>query len=66
MRRFAHDFTIALITVCALSGLYVSRAKAEQAPSPPKFRLPADAVGPIRYRAELTIVPRPGHLHWDG
>jgi len=43
--------------VCALAGLYVSRAKAEQAPSPPQFRLPADSVGPVRYRAELTIVP---------
>jgi alanyl aminopeptidase len=29
----------------------------DQAPTPPKFRLPAHEVGPIRYRADLTIIP---------
>jgi alanyl aminopeptidase len=61
MRRFADKITAVLIAVCALLGLGVSYARAgqvpDQAPTPPKFRLPADEVGPIRYRVDLTIVP---------
>jgi len=30
---------------------------AQEAPAPPKLRLPADVASPERYRAELTVVP---------
>jgi alanyl aminopeptidase len=61
MRRFVHKSTVVLIAVCALASLYASIAKANQAldqpPIPPKFRLPAHEVGPVRYRLDLTVVP---------
>ena len=61
MRRFAHKTTAVLIAVCAFVCLDVSHARAGQAPdqgsTPPKFRLSADEVGPIRYRVDLTLVP---------
>jgi len=37
--------------------LLVSRAWAEESPTPRKLRLPADVVGPVRYRVELTTIP---------
>jgi alanyl aminopeptidase len=61
MRPFAHKTTVVLIAVCTLLSLDISYASAgqvpDQAPTPPRFRLPADEVGPIRYRVDLTIVP---------
>ena len=55
MRRFACLTTSVLIAVCASSSLSVSRARAGETPGdnppPPKFRLPADVVGPARYRS---------------
>jgi alanyl aminopeptidase len=61
MRRFVHKSTVVLIAVCALASLYAWNAKADQAldqpPIPPKFRLPAHEVGPVRYRLDLTVVP---------
>ncbi len=60
MRRFAYLTTSVLIAVCASASLSVSRAKAGETPGenpPPKFRLPADVVGPTRYRVDLTLVP---------
>ena len=61
MRRFAYLTTSVLIAVCASSSLSGSRARAGQAPGEnppqPKFRLPADVVGPTRYRVDLTLVP---------
>jgi len=61
MRRFVHKTAAVLIAVCALASLDVSHARAGQAPdqglTPPKFRLPADVVKPIRYRVDLTIIP---------
>jgi alanyl aminopeptidase len=49
------------MALCVLVSLYVFEARVGQAqnqtPIPPKFRLPADQVGPIRYRVDLTIVP---------
>ncbi len=59
MRRFAYLTTSVLIAVCASSSLSVSRARAGQTenPPPPKFRLPADVVGPTRYHVDLTLVP---------
>jgi len=61
MRRFVHKFTVVLIAVFTLASLYAWNAKADQAldqpPIPPKFRLPAHEVGPVRYRLDLTVVP---------
>jgi len=61
MRRFAHKTTVVLIAVCTLLSLDISYAKAgqvqDQALTPPRFRLPADEVRPIRYRVDLTIIP---------
>ena len=61
MRRFANKSTIVLIAVCTLASLYAWNAKADQAldqpPIPPKFRLAAHEVGPVRYRLDLTVVP---------
>jgi alanyl aminopeptidase len=61
MRRFAHKSTAVLIALCAVVSLYVFHGRVgqalDQAAVPPKFRLPAEVVGPIRYRADLTIIP---------
>ena len=61
MRRFVHKSTVVLFAVCALASLCAWNAKADQAldqsPIPPKFRLPAHEVGPVRYRLDLTVVP---------
>ena len=61
MRRFAYLTTSVLIAICASLILGVCRARAGQTPGenppPPKFRLPADVVGPTRYRVDLTLVP---------
>ena len=61
MRRFVHKSAVVLIAVCTLAILYAWNAKADQAleqpPIPPKFRLPAHEVGPVRYRLDLTVVP---------
>ena len=47
--------------MCALASLEVSDVRAGQAagqgPTPPKFRLPSDVVGPVRYRVDLTLIP---------
>lgn len=34
-----------------------SCAWADESPAPPKLRLPADVVRPVRYRVELTAIP---------
>jgi len=34
-----------------------SGAFADDSPAPPKLRLPADVVGPVRHRVELTVIP---------
>jgi alanyl aminopeptidase len=61
MRRFIRKSTVVLIAVCALASLHAWNARADQAldqpPIPPKFRLPANEVGPVRYRLDLTVVP---------
>jgi alanyl aminopeptidase len=61
MRRFALKNWTVLVSVCALVILDVSLASAGQTRepnlTPPKFRLPADVVGPTRYHVDLTLVP---------
>ena len=61
MRQFVHKSTVVLIALSAWASLCAWNAKADQAPDqspiPPKFRLPADEVGPVRYRLDLTLVP---------
>jgi alanyl aminopeptidase len=61
MRQPVHKSTVVLIAVCAWASLHAWNAKAGQAtgqaPTPPKFRLPADEVAPVRYRLDLTLVP---------
>jgi alanyl aminopeptidase len=61
MRYFLQKSTVVLIAVCAWASLYAWNARPDQAreqpPVPPKFRLPADEVGPVRYRLDLTLVP---------
>jgi alanyl aminopeptidase len=61
MRRLAYRTTSVLIALCALFSLGVICARAGQTPAdnpvPPKFRLPADVVGPTRYRVDLTLIP---------
>lgn len=49
MRRFAHNFTAVLITVCALAGLYVSRVEADR----PQVH-PSSACLPIRWGLSVT------------
>jgi len=61
MRLFAHKIMAVLIVMCALASPEVSDVRAGQAagqgPIPPRFRLPSDVVGPVRYRVDLTLVP---------
>jgi alanyl aminopeptidase len=61
MRRFVSKSIVVLIAVCAWTSLCAWNAKADQAldqaPTPPKFRLPADEVWPIRYRVDLPLIP---------
>jgi len=61
MQKSAYKTAAVLIAVFALVCLDFTCAKAGQTPgqgpTPPKFRLPADEAGPIRYRVDLTIIP---------
>jgi alanyl aminopeptidase len=61
MRRLVHKSAQVLFAVCVLASLCAWSANPDQAPDqapiPPQFRLPAHEVGPVRYRADLTIVP---------
>jgi len=50
-----------IITVLIMAGAWgtvrLPDVWADDAPAPPKLRLPADVVGPVRYRVELTAIP---------
>ena len=56
MQRFSGSFTAALIVASSVAMLGVARTWADDSP-PPKLRLPADVVAPVRYRIELTVIP---------
>jgi len=61
MRLLAHKTVAVVAAMCALATIEISRARAGQTtgetPTPPKFRLPADEAGPVRYRVDLSLVP---------
>ena len=48
-------FVFALLSVFA--EVPAARAQTTEGPVPPKFRLPGDIVGPLRYAVDLTVVP---------
>ena len=57
MQRLCRIIIAGLIVASAGGTLPVSCAWADESPAPPKLRLPADVVGPVRYRVDLTAIP---------
>ncbi len=57
MQPFSGTFTAALIVASSVAMLGVAHTWADDSPPPPKLRLPADVVAPVRYRVELTVIP---------
>jgi len=57
MQRLGRVIAAALILASALGAFDLSSARAIESPAPPKLRLPADVVRPVRYRLELTAIP---------
>ena len=57
MQRLWRVMTAALIVTSAWAIFHANVARANDAPAPPKLRLPADVVVPLRYRVELTAIP---------
>ncbi|HXJ91987.1 MAG TPA: M1 family metallopeptidase [Terriglobia bacterium] len=49
--------TAMLVVASTCGTFHLSHARADESPAPPKLRLPADVVGPVRYRVELTAIP---------
>ena len=57
MQRLWRVITSVFIVTSVGPTLHVSSGWANDSPAPPKLRLPADVVGPVRYRVELTAIP---------
>jgi len=57
MQRLCRIIIAGLIVASAWGTLPASCGWADESPAPPKLRLPADVVGPVRYRVELTAIP---------
>jgi cytosol alanyl aminopeptidase len=57
MQRVWRFMMAGLIVTSAWGALRLLRAWGDDSPAPPKLRLPADVVGPVRYRVELTTIP---------
>lgn len=57
MQPFSRSLAAALILASAVAMLGAVRGGADDSPSPPKLRLPADIAAPLRYRTELTVIP---------
>lgn len=57
MQRLCRIIIAGLIMAGAWGTLPGSCAWADESPAPPKLRLPADVVRPVRYRVELTAIP---------
>ena len=57
MRRLWRVITAALIVASAWGTVRLPDACADDSPVPPKLRLPAGVVGPVRYHVALTAIP---------
>ena len=57
MQRLWRVITAVLIIASTWGTVRLPDAWAADSPAPPKLRLPADVVGPVRYRVELTAIP---------
>ena len=57
MQRLWRVITAVLIIASTWGTVRRPGAWAADSPAPPKLRLPADVVGPVRYRVELTAIP---------
>ncbi len=57
MQRFARTFIAVLIAVSWAAMPIRAHAWTDDAPTPPKLRLPSDVATPVWYRAELTVIP---------
>ena len=57
VQRLWRVTTAVLIVTSGWGTLHRSSVWAEDSPAPPKLRVPADLVGPVRYRVELTAIP---------
>ena len=57
LRNLAVSLALACSLVAVLVAVPAARAQTGEAPAPPKFRLPGDVVGPLRYAVDLTVVP---------
>ncbi len=51
------DLVVSLALASVLVAVPVVRAQTNEAPAPPKFRLPGDVVAPLRYAVDLTVIP---------
>jgi alanyl aminopeptidase len=60
MQRFLSAIrspVVALVVACAFVPHPMARAQGSEIATPPKFRLSADVVGPVRYAVDLVAVP---------
>ena len=51
------DLAVSLALASVLVAVPAVRAQINEAPASPKFRLPGDVVGPLRYTLDLTVIP---------
>jgi cytosol alanyl aminopeptidase len=51
------DLVVSLALASVMVAVPAVRAQTTEAPVPPKFRLPADVVAPLRYAVDLTVIP---------
>src|SRR5271165_274823 len=60
MRRIlwsVRDLAVFIALASVSLAIPAVRAQTSEAPTPPKFRLPGDVVGPLRYAVDLTLIP---------
>ena len=51
------DLVVSLALASVLVAVPAVLAQTSEALAPPKFRLPGDVVGPLRYTVDLTVIP---------
>jgi hypothetical protein len=51
------DLMASLALASVLVAVPAALAQTSEALAPPKFRLPGDVVGPLRYTVDLTVIP---------